>query len=318
MDANALAAQYLDDPASTWSVGSYGALAEFARDADEPCERRDLQCLTARGAIRIRASGALQARAYEVPSVGPAGWHHGVVFVLPAAGAAMAARTVLTELGPDRDAVRAGDREAVLFDLGLGASSFDFCVRTAEPALLGALRAAAGRPLLGPGRAIAATLVEASPHRVAISRAARIEVYQRIPPAGSASPAGPHTHLMPRLLRPSRNVSANVPIPAHTLPQLTLYPPHPAKDHAGVPKPFAREVHEAFQRVLQQFGDDRAVAAKRTLVAAIAANRAPESWAAPRERHPRQACRIALRQLRLLAGDAALDAWDALLERRGG
>ena len=42
-------------------------------------------------------------------------------------------RTVLTELGADRDALRPEDRGSILFDLGLGALQADFCVRIDDP-----------------------------------------------------------------------------------------------------------------------------------------------------------------------------------------
>jgi uncharacterized protein DUF6925 len=51
-----LAAQ-MADPRTNWSLGTFGAIAEFARDADEPLtlSRRDvaLAANTARGDIRI-------------------------------------------------------------------------------------------------------------------------------------------------------------------------------------------------------------------------------------------------------------------------
>jgi hypothetical protein len=44
----------------------------------------------------------------------------------------MNGRGVITELGPDREAVRADDRDALLFDLGLGGGSAAICVRTSD------------------------------------------------------------------------------------------------------------------------------------------------------------------------------------------
>jgi hypothetical protein len=316
VDPLRLAADHLADPASTWSVGGYGALAEFARDRGEPCELSATQALTARGAIRIEPRPGLTARAYEVLSVQPALWHHGVLFGLPAAAAVMPAPVGIAELGPDRAAVRPEDRAATLVDLGLGSSAFAFCVRTADAALIGVLRRAAGKTLLGAGPEIARSLLAANPHRVAISRAARIEVFQPIAPAGGATPSGPHTHLIPRLLRPRRAQSANIPAPADWVPGLTLYPPHPAKDEAGRPKPFARDEHAAFQRLLDDFGDADARAAKAALVAAVERGEAPERGCLPATRHARQACRIALRQLRQAgAGAAALDDWERAIGR---
>jgi hypothetical protein len=170
-----------------------------------------------------------------------------------------------------------------------------------------------GRPPLAAGAALARALVDASPHRVAFSRLARIEVYQPIAPAGGATPSGPHTHLMPRLLRPRQSHSANIRLPAGVVPGLTLYPPHPAKDEAGVRKPFSPAEHDAFQSVFDRFADAEAREAKAAVIAAIERGDPPERK--PATRIGRQAARIALRQLRLAGrSGAALAAWERALE----
>lgn len=316
MEAIDLAAAHLDDPASSWSIGASGVLAEFARDPGEACVRDGLQAVTARGAIRVAPVAALGALAYEVLSAQPALWHHGVVFHLPGAAAALPARTVVTELGPDREAVQAADRTACLFDLGLGAAGFAFCVRTRHAALLGALRRATGTGFVAAGRELAAALVAASPHRVAVSRIGRIEVYQPIAPEGGATPSGPHTHFIPRLIRARHAASSNIPLAPGRMPGLTLYPPHPAKDAAGMPKPFAHAEHAAFQRLLARFGDPASAAAKAALLARVERGDPPDGWRSPATRHARQACRIGLRQLRQSgAALPGLPAWEGAIER---
>jgi hypothetical protein len=143
VNAIELVAAHLANPASGWSIGASGVLAEFMRDPGEPCERDGFQLVTARGAIRVAPSEDLHVLAYEVLSAQPGLWHHGVLLSLPAAAAALPMRTVVTELGPDRDAIRAADGAAVLFDLGLGSSAFAFCV-TSDAVLARTLRRAAG------------------------------------------------------------------------------------------------------------------------------------------------------------------------------
>ena len=74
----------------------------------------------------------------------------------------MSGRSVLTEVGPDREAIRAGDRGAVLFDMGLATLPVDICIRTADPDLLILLRGAAGRSLFEARNTAMAAIVEAS------------------------------------------------------------------------------------------------------------------------------------------------------------
>jgi hypothetical protein len=47
------------------------------------------------------------------------------------------------------------------------------------------------------------------------------------------------------------------------VPCARLYPPHPAKDAAGYPRPLECRHHETFQGMLEMFGDSAPVAPKR-------------------------------------------------------
>jgi hypothetical protein len=311
-------AGHLREPSSTWSVGTFGVLAEFARAPEEPCEISDLAIVTGRGAIRVARAPEIRALAYEALSARPGQWHHGVFFCLRHADSHLQAHRTVAELGPDRDAVRPEDRKAILFDLGLGAASFAFCIRTTDAALLGELRRAAGAKLLDPSLSLARRIIEASPHRVALTRLARIEVYQPIAPEDGQTPTGPHTHLIPSLLRPALTHSANVAVPPGWVPALALYPAHPVQDEHGRPRPFAPDAHTAFQALVERYGDPDARAAKAALLAAIERGDPPSSWRAPASRSARAARRIALRQLRQSgASSALLDAWERALERAG-
>ena len=60
----------------------------------------------------------------------------------------MNGRSTLTELGPDIGALKEEDRDAVLFDLGIGAPHCDICVRTSDSGILCSLRAVIGQPVL--------------------------------------------------------------------------------------------------------------------------------------------------------------------------
>ena len=184
--------------------------------------------------------------------------HHelgaGVVLCLPADLATMSGRTVVTELGPDIDAVRLENRDATLFDLGLGGAQAEICVRSRDPETIALLRSACGQPLLTQGTVLR-QLPARSPHRVFRSRLGRIEVYQPIPPPGGRSPDGPHTHVLPRLLANELDNAATVPVPSGWLAGMTLYPAHPLLRPDGEAITFDAPRFHAFQALMEQYGD---------------------------------------------------------------
>jgi hypothetical protein len=195
------------------------------------------------------------------------------VLCLPEKMAHTGARTVVTELGPDADAIRPQDRGAILFDLGIGKPQSEICVRTADPRTLASLREACGKPLFGHGHGVAALMPALSPHRVFRSKVARVEVYQPIPPPDGKTPEGPHTHVRPNLVKHRRSHAATVPVPAGWLPVLWLFPPHPLQHASGVATPFDVARYEAFQSLLQRFGDCDALAGKQATSEAMVATR---------------------------------------------
>jgi uncharacterized protein DUF6925 len=257
---------HLKDPESSWSCGRFGAIAEFHRDVGEPVELGEghaLSAVTPRGAIRIDDAPALRPVAYETISKCIDSWGHGLALCLPRDRARMNARAVVAELGPDRDAVRPQDREAILFDLGLGGSTAEICVRTDDAETLGLLRQVCGKALFGEGASVAMRLPALSPHRVFVSRLGRIEVYQPIPAPNGKSPDGPHTHVLPRLLERGRAHAATVPIPSGWVAAMTLYPPHPLRMSSGKPIAFDAGRHAAFQSLMDRYGAPSLVAGKQ-------------------------------------------------------
>ncbi|SFL25066.1 DUF6925 family protein [Methylorubrum salsuginis] len=254
----------LADPGTAWSLGSFGAIAEFLRDPDEPVialPDTRLGLATARGAIALHVLPELRPLAYETGF--SSGWNHAVALCLPEDSCALGRRGVVTELGPDTEAARAEDRDAVLFDLGLGLAAIDACVRTRDPAALACLRKGVGRPLFGDDNPIGPHLVAMSPHRVFCARFGRIEVFSPIPGPGGTSPEGPHTHVLPKLLKGGRTHAATTPIPAGLVPCGAIHPPHPYKDTMGMRVPFEPGRLAAFQALLERWADPEWLAIKR-------------------------------------------------------
>lgn len=285
----------LSDPDTAWSLGSFGALAEFLRDADEPVTALGdgrLGGYTARGAIALTPIPGLRPFAYETAV--SSGWNHAVALCLPDDACAMNRRTVVTELGPDHDAARENDREAILFDLGLDLLAVDACLRSSDPETIACLRSGTGKPIFDPTNPIGPRLVAMSPHRVFVARAGRIEVFQPIPPPDGRSPEGPHTHVMPKLLKSGRTHAATAPIPDGLVPFAALHPAHPYKDAMGQRIPFSQGRLDAFQALLARWGDPELFAVKQ---------RVAEGEEIGPGRHQQTARRVAENQARYRAGE---------------
>ncbi len=297
----ALLREQLGNPLTAWSLGSFGAIAEYMRDLDEDTTRLDdgrLGAFTARGAIAFTPVPGLRPLAYETPI--NSGWSQSIALCLPEEACAMNRRKLVTELGPDRDAARPEDREAILFDLGLDLLAVDACVRSSDPETVDCLRASVGLPLFDHASPILMRLVALSPHRVFLSRIGRVEVYSRIPAPGGTSPEGPHTHVLPKLLRAGRTHAATTPIPSGWVPCAGIHPAHPYKNELGQRVPFDQARYEAFQALLDRWGDPELVAIKR------GAPHADDSVIS--SRHAQAARRVAQAQAAYLRGEIIEDA----------
>jgi hypothetical protein len=301
-------AEQIGDCETQWSLGTFGALAEFSRDADEPTAivqgPHEISAVTPRGGIRIAPPGALRLFASE--GVTKTSWSQRIALCLPEGECRMSGREVLTELGPDRDALREQDRDAILFDLGLGTIQIDACIRVADPYLCSELRAFTGRSLFAEGNHAMGMILAASPHRVFLSRLGRAEALGAIPPADGKSPEGPHTHVLPRLLKHQRTHSANEPVPDGYVPCAHLYPAHPVKDMTGRAVVYDARRHDRFQGMLSRFGDAKAVALKQRVMSAVAQSGDPAHMQFTGDRFACAGIRITLRQMH--AANMALPA----------
>ncbi|QUS42407.1 hypothetical protein RPMA_13795 [Tardiphaga alba] len=319
MPARLLAA-HLADGETGWSMGSFGAIGEFTRDTDEPAisaiDDTTASIVTPRGGVRLIAHDDQRLIASE--SLTRDSWSQRVALCLPQDRCAMNERRVLTEIGPDGDALRKTDRDGVLFDLGLGCLQVDVCVRITGADTVAALRRAVGTAVFVPDSAALPILMAANPHRVFLTRLGRLEVFQSIPPPTGRSPDGPHTHILPKLLAAGRTHAATEPLPGGWVPCAHFYPAHPQRDQLGRPHAFEPTSHDAFQALLTQFGVPDLVALKHKVLGKIAANAPASSEADLGGRHGRATLRIALRQL-LAAGETApaLQEWLDAFDHRG-
>jgi len=303
--------RHLSTPSSSFSIGSLGAIAEFHRELDEPLAIDELEVLTiatVRGAISVDLTNDVRPLAYETLSGRAGRWSHGVVFCRPDRVAVSHRRSVLTELGPDRQAVRPADRDVILFDLGLGAPNVDFCIRSDDAALTEALRQALGRSVFEADNPVMPAILSANPHRIAISPLGRVEVYQPI--GTTKTPSGPHTHVLPKLLAGGRSHEADIPVPRGFTPCLSLYPASPLVDGEGRIKAFEQPSLDAFNVLFELWGDAECQAEKARALTAIRRGVSPDSYVPPKNRKTKNTLRTLLRQLKHGDGNAqVIEAW---------
>src|ERR1051326_6035200 len=270
--------QQIADADTQWSLGTFGGIAEFSRDREEDVHLTQsatgASAVTARGGIAIDPPDACRPFAFE--TITRSAWSQRVALCLPADRCAMNRRKALTELGPDHAALKPEHRDSILFDLGLSAVQADLCVRIDDPDTATQLRNFCGRSFFDPANPAMGILLTTNPHRVFISRIGRIEVYQPIPSPSGKSPDGPHTHILPKLLKSGRTHAATEPIPDGWIPCAHFYPGHPVRD-GGCTESLDTRRHDAFQRMIERFGDSARLALKRRVVNAIEAGEPPSA-----------------------------------------
>ena len=213
-------AEMAAEPGAGWSVGVYGAIAELMAAPGEriavSASDGGFTLRTGGGRLRLTAHPGL--RAFEL--VSGTGRVERIVLALHRSRLARPPIGV-TELGPDADAIEPSARQERLFDLGLGFAPVRFCVRTAEPVALQALRLHSGGSILGPGNALLPLMLAISPDRVVASPLARIEIEGPILRQGHE---GPHTHLIPELLAQKRELEPGSELPEAYAPCASFYP----------------------------------------------------------------------------------------------
>jgi hypothetical protein len=287
--------QHLNLATSSFSIGSFGAIAEFHRTSNEPIiinRANQLIMMTKRGAIQIKIPENVYPVAYEALSKSQQRWQQGVAFCLPKTEARMNQRNGLTELGIDKDAMDNADLDAILFDMGIDAFNIDFCIRTSNKALIDLLRQSEGRSFAELSNNVVDELISTSPTRVVLSKLGRVEIYQPI--GQDKTPQGPHTHLLPKLLAKKVTHSANTPIPENYVPCLTLHPANPLLDPSGQNIPFDLSRFNQFEELLSHWGIADCNKVKKSVIQAVLSGGIPSEYPKPMSRETRATLRVTL------------------------
>lgn len=225
-EIRAFVARSLRENKGTWVAGIVGAVGEFTAAPGNSVHvdlEGDLIVATTPGAkLRFHINDDVRALTFD-PKETPIKDMRVMLAVKRERGRPDVAR-LLSPLGRDRAAISAVDRDANLFDLGLGRKEARFCVRTGPGPLNAALARADGTAFPANLPQIGPALLEASPARVIETALGRIEVLTPIPALTGKSPLGPHTHLLPDHLASGRATPAGMELPRAYLPGAIFYP----------------------------------------------------------------------------------------------
>ncbi len=255
---------HLSSPAHSWSIGIPGAIGEFMYDDSEAADitesEESISVRTGRGAMQIHFHPELACFAHEELSSCTKSWSQNLSFCLEKKHAELGANHEVKCLGEDVDALDAGAKGKLVFDLGVGSPWVRFCVRSDEKELLDALYATCGHSVFDGSKPAGEAVLEFSPTRVVVSALGRVEVETPIPKTATEVEYGPHTHLLPYLLKAKKAGAAG--IPASHVECLALYPEHPAHDKYGESREFSASSFQHFQSLLERFGSSEYLAAK--------------------------------------------------------
>jgi hypothetical protein len=209
----------------TWVSAFRGAVAEFCvEDGEEvgiDASTDIVTGATARGAISFHLSdtivlSARTSNSSEKRSI--------VVLAVPHSTAAPTPPPGLACVGADSESIRPESCHKILYDFGLGSAVLSFGIRTSDRDLITNLNDRTGQSYQTFLGDIGDAIVGRSPTRVIRNAIGRIEVFAPIPQPGGRSPPGPHTHFLPKQLRQSGDMPANLHVPDSYLPCFIYYP----------------------------------------------------------------------------------------------
>ena len=291
--------RHLHNPDTGWSIGTFGAIAEFHREPNEfaeiSLENDFVRVVTAGGAIEIRHHRKLRLIPYETVSTIPNAWSQGVMVCLPEKEAKFNSYDGVTEIQEKVNSLmpKLGGRQ---FELGFGLPHIEICVRTTDPNLTKILTKTTGSSFLMLPTETIKSIKAANPVRVFRSRIGCIEVSQRIPHSKSITPEGPHTHIFPDLLKQKLDHASNIPVPDGWTVVATFYPAHPVRNKDGSLKAFDQLAFNVFQDLIDNHAPVELAEAKHKAWQILQRGLSPNINLIPKARHARTAFRVALRQ----------------------
>jgi len=192
---------------SAWAIVRDGVVAEFSLvDGDKPMRKLDGNTLivdTSRAQLQLVFHEDIKPIVAETAAYRCSPWVQCIYLCVPEKVARMSARKVLTHLGSWENGY------GELWDLGVGNDSLDACVVARDIQTHQTLKGKEGLSIIYDSEFLG-QIIKLSPARLFRTKFAHILVKQRIP-SNTEQVDGPHTHLLPSIIRSGTHFP--VPIP---------------------------------------------------------------------------------------------------------
>lgn len=305
-----LLARMVVDPNFELSLGAFGAVGQFPREARIFVDVTDdrVSAATESSSISLRRHDHLRLVAFETLSSDPEGWNCGIAICLPEEQARMSAPGRPAEDCLDRHAIFAAHRTRTVLDIVARSPYADIRLR-ADKGVLPDLRDRSH------GSVLDADLVEIEDCIWIFETAVgRIETGDRR-----------RRHFLSQLFGTTDTHSRTLPIPEGLVPVGYAFPPNPRQAEPGA----WGAAHFSFQVILDEHGVPELVKLKRRVERALEDGKSNEVFGSllehsgPPTRMEIECVRIALRQRRWLRGGRPAHGWEdefdaPLAKTRGG
>ncbi|MEM2760322.1 MAG: hypothetical protein QXU32_04105 [Nitrososphaerales archaeon] len=244
---------------SAWAIVRDGVVAEFSIAGDDkPVRTLDNNTLTvesSKARLQIIFSEDIKPIVAETAAYRCSPWVQCVYLCIPEQVARMSGRKVLTHLGSWENGY------GELWDLGVGNDSLDACVIVRDTETHQKLKEKEGRYIIDDSEFLK-EIIRLSPPRLFRTKFAHIMVKQRIPSNGE-NVDGPHTHLLPSIIRDG--IHFPVPIPENMRSLIQVDPFGSVIDGNGDYYEWKGFERDDFQSLLHEYAENGYMRTKQNL-----------------------------------------------------
>ena len=250
---------------TSWAIVRSGIVAEFSivpgDDIQTSFKDNMLKIQTQRASLSLEFDESISAIVAESGAHGCSPWTQNIYLVIPKDQAQMSCRDKLTFLGNFKE----DSVDGRLWDLGVGNKTIDACIITDNDTHL-LLKQRESQHILDDPKFLR-KLVQHSPVRLFKSKFATILVKQKIPLSESDEIDGPHTHLLPPIIKKGKQFLSPIPDTMESIIQVNPFVS--VIDGNGQFYKWTGFTNDKFQELLQKHGDNSYLSHKNQLLQKI-------------------------------------------------